>query len=111
MFVRRGESLGSVVADVDPSEVEKQQKRSAAAKKAAETRAANAESGVVPREEQVDAAPEPEAEPEPDEESGPPKHAELKPAWVDYAVSQGADREEAEALTKPELIEMYGADQ
>lgn len=31
-----------------------------------------------------------------------------KGAWVDYAVSQGAEREAAEALTKEKLIEQYG---
>lgn len=37
-----------------------------------------------------------------------PKHVAPKAEWVDYAVTQGADREGAEDMTKAELIEMYG---
>lgn len=32
-----------------------------------------------------------------------------KAAWVDYAVAQGADRDDAEALTKDDLVDQYGA--
>lgn len=38
-----------------------------------------------------------------------PAQAANKDAWVDFAVSQGADRDEAEAKTKAELIDAYGA--
>ena len=57
--------------------------------------------------------PEPESESEPvpePEESARPAQADNKAAWVDWAVSQGVDREEAEAFTKAELIELYGSD-
>lgn len=55
--------------------------------------------------------PEPAPEPELEEESdGRPVQADNKAAWVDWAVSQGADREEAEAATKAELIDDYGSD-
>lgn len=37
----------------------------------------------------------------------PPKSA-TKDVWIDYAVSQGATPEDAEALTKDQLIEQYG---
>lgn len=37
-----------------------------------------------------------------------PAHVATKDVWVDYAVSQGASRDEAEALTKAELVELYG---
>ncbi|MDH6199189.1 hypothetical protein M2272_005857 [Mycobacterium frederiksbergense] len=37
-----------------------------------------------------------------------PKHVAPKAEWIDYAVTQGADREGAEDMTKAELIEMYG---
>lgn len=37
-----------------------------------------------------------------------PAKAARHDLWVDYAVSKGADRTEAEALTKAELIELYG---
>lgn len=40
---------------------------------------------------------------------GTPKQSDNKAAWVDYAVEQGADRDEAEASTKAELVERYGA--
>jgi hypothetical protein len=37
-----------------------------------------------------------------------PAHSANKPEWVDYAVSRGADRADAEVLTKDKLIEQYG---
>lgn len=37
-----------------------------------------------------------------------PAQSANKGAWVDYAVTQGADRDEAEGLTKAELAETYG---
>ena len=40
---------------------------------------------------------------------GQPSVGSRKEDWVDYAVSQGADRGQAEAATKEELIEKYGA--
>jgi hypothetical protein len=43
-----------------------------------------------------------------DEDDDQPSERAAKPAWVNYAVRQGADKEEAEALTKAELIEQYG---
>lgn len=64
-----------------------------------------------PQPETVEAEPEPEpvaAQPEPEAEAEPPKHYAAKSDWVDYAVSQGADRDEAESSTKDELIELYG---
>lgn len=58
------------------------------------------------------AEPAPESEPEPEEEAElepvKPAQADPKAAWIDWAVSQGADTDEAEALTKAELIEFYG---
>lgn len=55
------------------------------------------------------AEPETEAEPVPEPvESDAPSQHDLKADWVDYAVSKGLDRDEAEELTKAELIELYG---
>jgi hypothetical protein len=42
------------------------------------------------------------------DEDGPPAKAAPKADWVDYAVAQGADAEEAESLTKQELVDLYG---
>jgi hypothetical protein len=42
-------------------------------------------------------------------QSRPPQSAP-KAAWVDYAVSQGAEREEAGATSKADLIDAYGRD-
>lgn len=42
-------------------------------------------------------------------ESSAPAKSDNKAAWVDYAVTQGAERSEAEALTKAELTDRYGA--
>lgn len=55
--------------------------------------------------------PEPEAEPEPEpepeaEEKGPPAQSAPKSEWVDWAVSEGFDRDEAEAMTKQDLIDL-----
>jgi hypothetical protein len=55
---------------------------------------------------------DPAAPIEGDEESGvppvvaKPKQGDDKSAWVDYAVSKGAERADAEAMTKAELIEL-----
>ncbi len=38
-----------------------------------------------------------------------PDETALKAGWVDFAVSEGMDRSEAEALTKAELKERFGA--
>jgi hypothetical protein len=35
-----------------------------------------------------------------------PKHTALKDVWVDFAVSRGIKRHEAEAMSKQELIEL-----
>lgn len=37
-----------------------------------------------------------------------PKDYAPKPEWVAYAVSQGADPDDAENATKAELVELYG---
>ncbi|HWU21548.1 MAG TPA: hypothetical protein VN088_08485 [Nocardioides sp.] len=37
----------------------------------------------------------------------PPAASANKSEWVDYAVSQGSSRDEAEAMTKAELVEQY----
>lgn len=42
-------------------------------------------------------------------EGGRPALAEAKAAWVAYAESQGVPTEEAEALTKAELVERFKA--
>jgi hypothetical protein len=44
-----------------------------------------------------------------DEADGKPPKAAAKDAWVDFAVAQGADQGEAEAMTKAELIERFGS--
>jgi hypothetical protein len=41
------------------------------------------------------------------EEGKAPSKANNKAAWVDYAIQQGAERDEAEAMTKAELVERY----
>lgn len=54
-----------------------------------------------------DGTPYVEAEPEAAAASAPPANAP-KATWVDWAVSQGAGRSEAEAMTKLNLIGEYG---
>lgn len=41
-------------------------------------------------------------------EAGPPAKTAPKADWVAFAVTKGADADEAEALTKQELVELYG---
>lgn len=62
---------------------------------------------------EADEPPSAESDPEPTADEAPeapakqltrPKQAAPKPAWVEYAVSRGMDREEAEGLDKRELI-------
>jgi hypothetical protein len=48
-----------------------------------------------------------EPEPEPAEPTRPAK-TDNKTAWVDWAVSQGAEEDEAKAATKDDLIKAYG---
>lgn len=50
--------------------------------------------------------PEPAQDTRPAQEA--PNRSDPKDAWVDHAVSQGADRGEAEGLSKADLIELYG---
>lgn len=38
----------------------------------------------------------------------PPNQSDNKAAWIDHAISQGLSRDEAEDLTKAELIEEFG---
>lgn len=45
---------------------------------------------------------------EAEEKSSRPAQSDNKAAWVDYAVTQGADRDEAEAGTKQQLVDTYG---
>lgn len=130
MFVRKGEALGSVRVDVDPSEAEKKTKRSAAAKKAVASRSeqkiqpGSVESvpatihspgefrSVLDAPVKSEPEPEPESEADEAEDAGDevetPAHSDLKADWVDFAVSQGLDREEAEGYTKQELIDEFG---
>lgn len=53
----------------------------------------------------TDGSPEQPAEPA---EVEPPKRAALKEQWVTYAVHRGMPQEEAEAMTRAELIEKFG---
>ena len=39
-----------------------------------------------------------------------PAKTAQKASWVGWAVAQGADAEEAEGMTKADLIELYGGD-
>lgn len=54
-----------------------------------------------------DGSPYAEADPEPAPATAPPASAS-KATWVEWAVSQGANQAEAEAMTKLNLIGEYG---
>jgi len=68
-----------------------------------------AEQAAIPEQQDGTTAPEPDQEPK-DKPSTPsrPAQGDPKAAWVDYAVSQGAAREDAEKETKGDLIKAYG---
>lgn len=55
-----------------------------------------------------DPTPAPAPGPEVTQAPGPskPGQADQKAAWVDYAVAQGIERDQAEAMTKADLIEL-----
>lgn len=66
-------------------------------------------SPVEPAPPAVEPDPADEVTPEPvsDATEKPVKSAG-KPAWVDFAVAQGLDREAAEAMTKDDLVAQFG---
>jgi hypothetical protein len=37
-----------------------------------------------------------------------PAQSAVKADWIDYAVAHGADRQQAEAMTKDDLVQKYG---
>lgn len=78
MFVRNGQALGSVLH--------------------------SAALGAEPAE------PEEEPTPEPEKDAGRPKDYDTKADWVAYAVAvdDSLSEEDAEAMTKAELVDKYG---
>lgn len=72
------------------------------------------EAAPVPEPSPAAAGPAPAQEvpaPEPDkgaDEIPVPKPADSKQAWIDYAVSQGTSPEQANDLTKAQLMQVYG---
>ncbi len=72
--------------------------------------------GPVPGTDEYDQAQAPEPEPTPELEDDerveaellPPPASALKPEWIAYAISQGADPQDAEAASKADLVETYG---
>ncbi len=105
MFVRNGEKLGSVLVDADSSEAEPD------IQPAANQPEPEPESVPEPVEEPT--ATEPEVESETVSTPKPPRHVYPKSDWVAFAVdgaeeNERVSREEAEAMTKAELIEMFG---
>lgn len=51
---------------------------------------------------------EPPTDGEGDDTPRRPAKTDNKAAWVDWAVSQGAERDEAEKATKDDLVKAYG---
>jgi hypothetical protein len=89
MFVRNGQVSGSVLHSAVPG---------------AERPTKDAEPDADAVEEQV-----PQTESDAPTDGEPPAPYALKGDWVDHAVNvHGAERTEAEKLTKPDLIELYG---
>jgi hypothetical protein len=125
MFVYRDSSgkITDVLGSICYAELEELQKEYGEAKEGAE--AVSVEPDVGPDETTMKAfeeakalEPEPEPEfksaldtPEESEEAEEvdelPKTSDSKATWIDYAVAQGSDREEAESMTKQELVDFY----
>ena len=71
---------------------------------------------ILPPPPERDPEPEPEPVVPPSAEPGlppeppplPPQPADLKQAWIDWAVTQGADPDKAAAMTKADLMSRYG---
>lgn len=68
---------------------------------APETPAAPADEVVAAPEAPTEMAPAPDPQPEAPDRPGV---RDSKAAWVEYAVTQGMDRDEAEATSKPDLM-------
>ena len=58
--------------------------------------------------EEIGGTPADDADPAAAVDNPPPAKAAPKADWVDYAVSRGWDRDEAEATSKADLIEALG---
>lgn len=102
MFYRNGQALGSV----NSTEL----KAVAEPKPVFKPVAPKPEPLTVP-----DLEPAPVPAPEPAAEAAPamvarPAVTDRKAEWVDFAVAQGVGRDEADALTKAELVELFGDD-
>lgn len=99
----RGERFEALVADEAALTAE------LAAIEAAEEPSADEDAGVEPADDDTDDdADESEEEPGGSEEPSRPPKAAGKEAWVDFAVAQGADRAEVDAMSKADLIAAYG---
>ncbi len=55
-----------------------------------------------------ESAPEPEEEPVQESPGGPPRPAAPKADWVDWAMANGVGEDEANGMTKQQLMELYG---
>ena len=91
MFIRNGKATGSIlVRDLDKVGREE------------------APEPVEPEPEPVVEVADEPVEQQPEETVEPPQSSALKAEWVEFAVEQGHSREEAEGLTKQELIDIFG---
>lgn len=107
MFYRNGQALGSVnstelKAVAEPKPVFKPVAPKPVAPKPEPLTVPDLDPALVP-------APEPAAEAAPAVVARPAV-TDRKAEWVDFAVAQGVGRDEADALTKAELVELFGDD-
>lgn len=93
-----GVAIGEVV-DVDDAEAKRYIDLGQAEKASKKTETA------TPSDADVETAALDDEEEEP--EDGTPKQSAPKQVWIDYAVDQGYDEAEVEAMTKAELIELF----
>lgn len=101
---KRGEGLGLLEDPKAVREAAEVLEAAVAGATEAAVAAAEAQAEADEARAEVDAAGGPEAAP-----AARPPRAAAKTAWVDYAVSQGADRAEAEQASKDDLVATYGA--
>jgi len=123
MFVYRDEKgrITDVRGSINEAELERLKKEYGEVEPEKAKGVVTAEPELGPDEDTVaafEAAKAPEPVPEPASEEAPaededeyvdvPSKGDSKADWVEFAASQGMDRDEAEGLTKQDLIDQFG---
>lgn len=107
MFIRNGTMAGSIRTETVAAVIEREVKRQKAIDaKAAKAKAVSAPVVETPEVSTPEIVPPVEFVYRPEPSVSKPESSASKSEWVDFAVSKGLDREEAQALTKQALIDL-----